>query len=122
MIDLTFNITDNDCEVITDEDNMIASSIRRLNTRLNTTLYDQYGGNFYDLQGLKQTEINLQFLNQSITETLLQDERVTSCNVNCEYTNNTITADIQLTYADYTLEFNYELGDTTEDDDVGDDE
>lgn len=122
MIDLTFNITDNDCEVITDEDNMIASSIRRLNTTINTTLYDEYGGNFYNLLGLKQTEINLEFLNQSITETLLQDERITDCKVNCEYTNNTITADIQLTYEDNTLEFNYELGNDTDDDDVGDDE
>lgn len=109
MIDLTFNIVNNDCELITDDENMIASSIRRLNTMIDSTLYYTYGSNLKSLLGLRKSEVNLQFLNQTISECLLQDERITQCNVECEYISNGILADINITYEDNELEFNYEL-------------
>ena len=123
MIDLTFSITDNDCELIEDDENIIASCIRRLDTTIDTTLYDEYGSDLDDLIGLKKTDVNLNFLTQSITECLLQDERISDCNVECEYTLNGFKADIALTYEDNELEFTYEMGDTVDsDDDIGDDE
>lgn len=109
MIDLTFNMINNDCELISDGENMIASSIRRLNTMLESTLYDTYGSNLKSLLGLRKSEVNLQFLNQTIMECLMQDERITNCNVECGYTVNGILADISITYEDNELEFNYEL-------------
>ena len=109
MIDLTFNMVNNDCELINDEENIIASSIRRLNTIIDSTLYDTYGSDLQSVLGLRKNEVNLQFLNQSIIECLMQDERITTCNVECEYTNEGIMADITIAYEDNELEFTYEL-------------
>lgn len=109
MIDLTFNMINNDCELISDDENMIASSIRRLNTMLESTLYDTYGSNLKGLLGLRKSDVNLQFLNHSIIECLMQDKRITNCKVDCEYTVNGILADINMTYEDNELEFDFEL-------------
>lgn len=124
MIDLTFNLTDNDCELITDDENMIASSIRRLNTTIDTTLYDEYGSTLQGLLGLPKNDINLQFLEQTVNETLLQDDRVTDSNVECEYINDSIVANVTLTYEDNMLDFNYIVGDDadTYSDDEGEDD
>lgn len=121
MIDLTFNIDNGDCEIITDDENMINSCIRRLNTQIDTTLYEVYGSNLRSLLGLRKSEVNLQFLTQSITECLSQDERLSDINVNCEYTTNGIVADITIVYEDNVLEFTYET-DTDIDTDTDDDE
>ena len=122
MIDLTFNISENDCETIHDDDNLIAACIRRLDTVNDTTLYEEYGSDLTGLLGLRKTDVNLEFLNQSVTECLLQDERITNCNVDCEYTLNGLSANISLTYEDNELEFTYETGTDAGDDDTGDDE
>ena len=116
MIDLTFDMSDNDCELISDDANMISSCIRRLDTVLNSTLYDEYGSNLQGLLGLRKTEVNLQFLNQTIVDCLLQDERVSECNVECEYKDDGIIVDISIVYEDNELSFEYE---TNEDDDSG---
>ena len=111
MIDLTFSMDNNDCTLIYDDDNMIESCIRRLDTVLDSTLYDTYGSNLQSLLGLRKTEVNLQFLNQTIVECLLQDTRISECNVECKYTGvDGILADINIVYEDNELSFDYELG------------
>lgn len=109
MIDLNFNINNNDCELVYDDDNMIASSIRRLNTTLDTTLYDEYGSNIHGLLGLRKSDVNLEFLNQSISQCVLQDERVTDCNVVSEYTGDGFKSDITIVYEDNTVSFDYQV-------------
>ena len=114
MIDLTFSMENGDCNLITDDDNMIASCIRRLDTRLDTTLYEVYGSSLSGLLGLRKSDVNLQFLSQAVNECLSQDERLSEVTVNCEYTGNGIVADISCLYEDNVLEFSYENEDNEE--------
>ena len=111
MIDLTFNMTNGDCELISDDENMIASCIRRLNTTMDTTLYFEYGSNLRGILGLKRSEVNLRFVEQAINNCLVQDERISDCQVTCQYSIDGIIADIGIVYEDNELSFNYELGD-----------
>ena len=111
MIDLTFNMSNGDCDTVEDDDNMIQACIRRLDTRLDTTLYDEYGSNLQSLLGLRKSEVNLQFLEHSINECLSQDERLTDVSVNCEYTAGGVLADISVIYEDNELEFTYNTDD-----------
>ena len=118
MIDLTFSMDNDDCVLISDDDNMIESCIRRLDTVLDSTLYDEYGSNLNALLGLRKTDVNLQFLNQTIVDCLLQDIRISECNVECEYVNTDgILASISIVYEDNELSFEYEMN--NEDDDSG---
>ena len=112
MIDLTFNMSNGDCETIIDDDNMIQSCIRRLDTRLDSTLYDIYGSDLSDLLGLKKSDVNLQFINQSIMECLSQDERLSNVNVESEYTVDGLSASISIVYEDNVLDFDYETSDS----------
>lgn len=110
MIDLTFNIENGDCELISDDDNMISACRRRLDTILDSTLYDEYGSNLRDLLGLKKSEVNLQFMEHSINDCLVQDERITDTSVECEYTSDGIRAVITIVYEDNELDFTYDIG------------
>ena len=116
MIDLTFGMDNGDCAVVFDDENMVEACVRRLDTRIDSTLYDEYGSDLGDLLGLKKSDVNLQFLSQSIQSCLSQDERLSDITVNCEYSENGIVADISVLYEDNVLEFTYE-NDT---EDVGD--
>lgn len=116
MIDLTFGMDNGDCAVVLDDENMVEACVRRLDTRLDSTLYDEYGSDLGDLLGLRKSDVNLQFLSQSIHSCLSQDERLSDISVDCEYTDNGIMADISVLYEDNVLEFTYE--NNTED--VGD--
>ena len=97
-----------DCTVVLDDENMVDACIRRLDTRLDSTLYDEYGSDLGDLLGLRKSDVNLQFLSQSIQSCLSQDERLSDITVNCEYSENGILADIKAVYEDNVLEFTYE--------------
>ena len=108
MIDLTFNMSDGDLDTILDDDNMISACIRRLDTRLDTTLYEDYGSDLKELLGLKKSDVNLQFMEHSINECLSQDERLTDISVNCKYTVDGILADIGIVYEDNIIDFTYE--------------
>lgn len=110
MIDLTFGMENNDCVLVSDDENMIGACIRRLDTVLDTTLYAEYGSNLKGLLGLRKTDVNLQFLNQTILQCLLQDERITGCSVDCQYESDGILANIRIRYEDNDLEFNYSVG------------
>ena len=119
MIDLTFSMENGDCSIVSDDDNMINACIRRLDTRLDTTLYEVYGSNLQSLLGLRKSDVNLQFLSQSIVECLSQDERLSNVNVNCEYIRDGILADISLVYEDNVLEFTYETSNEEDSSDGG---
>ena len=114
MIDLTFEMSNGDCTLIYDDDNMIESCIRRLDTVLDSTLYAEYGSNLQGLLGLRKTSVNLQFLNQVITDCLLQDNRISKCTVNCEYKLDGILADICFVYEDNELSFDYNIGEDSD--------
>ena len=107
MIDLDFSITNGDCGLVYDDTNMIGACIRRLNTLLDTTLYESYGSNLRGLLGLKKSEVNLEFLSQRINDCLSQDIRITDCSVTCEYLPDGICADISIIYEDNELEFEF---------------
>lgn len=98
-----------DCEIIHDDDNMIAACIRRLNTELDSTLYDEYGSNLRGLLGLRKSEVNLQFMEHSINDCLSQDERISDVSVECQYLSKGILASIGIIYEDNELEFTYEI-------------
>jgi hypothetical protein len=108
MIDLTFNMSNGDMDFITDDDNMIGACIRRLDTALDSTLYEVYGSNLRSLLGLRKSDVNLQFLEHSINDCLSQDTRLDEITVSCVYSSNGIVADISIVYEDNVLEFNYE--------------
>ena len=108
MIDLTFNMENGDCELIADESNMIGACTRRLNTELDTTLYDTYGSTLEGLFGSKKTDVNLQFINQTVYECLTQDERILDCEVNSKYTLDGFQTRIHLVCEDNELTFDYE--------------
>ena len=108
MIDLTFNMSNGDIDFITDDDNMIGACIRRLDTALDSTLYEVYGSNLHSLLGLRKSDVNLQFLEHSINDCLSQDTRLDEITVSCVYSSNGIVADISIVYEDNVLEFNYE--------------
>lgn len=116
MIDLDFSITNGDCRLVYDDENMINACIRRLNTLLDTTLYEVYGSNLRGLLGLKKSEVNLQFLSQRINDCLSQDIRITNSSVTCEYLPDGIRAEIAIIYEDNELdfEFTYEAGGETD--------
>ena len=116
MIDLTFNMENGDCELITDEDNMISACTRRLNTELDTTLYDEYGSTLEGLLGFKKTNVNLQFINQTIHDCLSQDERISDCDVTSEYIQDGFKASISLVCEDNELTFDYEYNSDDEED------
>ena len=120
MIDLTFNMTNGDVDLIEDDENMIGACIRRLDTLMDTTLYDEYGSNLHGLLGLKKSEVNLQFLNQTINECLSQDERLSDISVESEYTINGIRADITIVYEDNELSFEYETNTNDGEEDLSD--
>lgn len=109
MIDLTFSMTNADCDTISDDDNMVESCIRRLNTIIDTTLYEEYGSTLRGLLGRRKSEVNLQFLEQTINECLMQDERISDSTVECEYTNTGVISDISIVYEDNELRFDYEV-------------
>lgn len=108
MIDLTFGMDNGDCTVVLDDENMVEACVRRLDTRLDSTLYDEYGSDLGDLLGLRKSDVNLQFLSQSIQSCLSQDERLSDITVDCEYSSDGILADIKAVYEDNVLEFTYE--------------
>ena len=116
MIDLTFGMDNGDCTVVLDDENMVDACVRRLDTRLDSTLYEEYGSDLGDLLGLKKSDVNLQFLSQSIQSCLNQDERLSDISVDCEYSSDGIVADIKAVYEDNVLEFTYE----NNTDDIGD--
>jgi hypothetical protein len=98
-----------DCEVIEDDNNMIGACTRRLDTLLDSTLYDEYGSTLHGLLGLRKSEVNLQFMEHSINDCLSQDERISDISVECEYTDDGILADIGIVYDDNELEFSYNV-------------
>lgn len=108
MIDLTFNMDNGDCELIHDTENMIGACTRRLNTELDTTLYLEYGSTLEGLFGFKKTDVNLQFINQTVYGCLMQDERILDCDVSSEYTKDGFKTKIYILCEDNELTFDYE--------------
>ena len=115
MIDLSFSMSDGDCVLVEDDENMINACIRRLDTVLDSTLYEEYGSSLQSLLGLRKTEVNLQFLNHTVSDCLLQDTRISECNVECKYKDDGILADISIVYEDNELSFEYETNEDNED-------
>jgi hypothetical protein len=109
MIDITFNMINGDCELITEEGNMLGACIRRLDTELDTTLYLDYGSLLEGLLGMKMNDVTLQFLNQTVNECLTQDERITDCSVTSEYVGDKMVAHNTIIYEDNELSFDYEV-------------
>ena len=107
MIDLTFSMDNGDCVLIHNEDNMIAACTRRLNTVLDTTLYQVYGSTLDGLIGFKKSDVNLQFINQTVYDCLMQDTRITDCAVNSEYIRDGFRTNITILYEDNELNFDY---------------
>lgn len=115
MIDLTFNMINGDCELISEEENMLEACVRRLDTILDTTLYLDYGSLLEGMLGMKRTDTNLQFINQTINESLMQDERITDCSVTSEYNGEKIITHNTIVYEDNELSFDYEVSADGED-------
>ena len=108
MIDLDFSIRNNDCGLVSDDENMSGACIRRLAPVVDSTLDEEYGSNLRGLLGLKKSEVNLDFLGQTINNCLKQDARITETSVTCKYSDDGILADITIVYEDNELSFTYE--------------
>lgn len=103
--DINWELNNNDIAVIQDENNIVASICRRINTNLDETFYDNYGCNLEQYLGWKKNNITLNFIRNTINEALTQEPRIKEFDTELSYVDDGIKIKINLTYSeDETLE------------------
>ena len=99
MQDINCNFDNNDLEVVENNDDMFQSALRRLSCETGSCLiYEDYGSDISNLLGGKVTEVDLQLIEQEVTETLSQDTRVEDLEVKAEIRDGTVFIDVTGTY------------------------
>lgn len=85
--DYKWNSSVNNLETVTANDNLKQSVKNRILTRYDELgwVYDDYGCNFRDYLGGKADEETLKFIENSIVESLGNDDRVNDFDVNVTY-------------------------------------
>lgn len=88
--DINWELSDNDVTTVSDEKNLMQSIANRLNTNFDELdyLYENYGCNFQDFLGSKKNDTTLEFVKNSITESLEHEPRITLLNLELSYTND----------------------------------
>lgn len=110
MEDISLNFYNNDLQLVSDDDDMYESCIRRLNCfKGETEIYEEYGSELKTLLGLKKTDVNLTLIEQEVANCLSQDSRIEDIDVEAEFTLDKLIINVKISYSENEeLEFTYE--------------
>ena len=104
--DIDWTLNNGDITLISNENNLISSIGRRINTNIDETFYENYGCNLEQYLGWKKNDVTLNFIQNTINDTLTQDPRIKEFTTDLSYIKEGIKLKINLTYnEDETLEF-----------------
>ena len=105
--DLSWNKNDTVLETVTGEENLIQSVINRLNTTYTELgwIYNAYGCNYRNYLGLKKNDTTLEFIKNSIKQSLEEENRITNYDLELSYIGND-TINVILNIDGTDLEFN----------------
>lgn len=104
--DIDWTLNNGDITLTSNENNLISSIGRRINTNIDETFYENYGCNLEQYLGWKKNDITLSFIQNTINDTLTQDPRIKEFTTDLSYIKEGIKLKINLTYnEDETLDF-----------------
>lgn len=105
--DLNWNGSDNELTTVTGDDNIIQSVKNRLNTDYDELnwIYNNYGCNYKQFLGDRATDTTLEFIKNSIKQSLDEEERIDSYDLELSYMDGKINIILNI---DGT-EFNFDL-------------
>jgi phage baseplate assembly protein W len=85
--DLCWNSSETTLGTVTGEDNLKQSIINRLNTRYEELnwVYANYGCNYRDYLGLKNNDTTLEFIKNSIKQSLEEETRIETYDLELSY-------------------------------------
>ena len=88
--DISWELSNNDVAVVSDEKNLMQSISNRLNTAFDELdyIYENYGCNFQDFLGAKKNDTTLEFIKNSIVESLQNEPRVVLLNLDLSYSDD----------------------------------
>lgn len=88
--DISWELLNNDVAVVSDEKNLMQSLSNRLNTAFDELdyIYESYGCNFQDFLGAKKNDTTLEFIKNSIAESLHNEPRVVLLNLDLSYSDD----------------------------------
>lgn len=85
--DISWNQSNTKLGTVTGEENLLQSIINRLNTSYEefAWVYEGYGCNYRDYLGLKSNETNLEFIKNSIKQSIEEEERIEDYDLELSY-------------------------------------
>lgn len=117
-INSNWNFINGDLELIYYDENLVQACRNRLNTALNDLdlFYENYGSNIKGFFGWRADEETKDFIEIEITETLQQDPRLKDFDIEVNFKDGKISADVYCVFDEDTdLSFNLVI---SEDDEV----
>lgn len=105
--DLSWNKSDNSLGTVTGEENLLQSITNRLNTTYEEFgwVYNDYGCNYRDYLGLQSNETNLEFIKNSIKQSLEEESRINDYDLELSYIGDG-KINVVLNIDGTTMEFN----------------
>lgn len=105
--DICWNNNTNDLGTVTGEDNLKQSIVNRLTTTYEELgwVYTDYGCNYRDYLGLKTNDESLEFVKNSIKESLEKDDRIESFDLDLSYLGDGVV-NVLLVVDGVSLDFN----------------
>jgi phage baseplate assembly protein W len=106
--DLSWNTSETSLGTVTGKDNLQQSVINRLNTTYDELnwVYGNYGCNYRDYLGLKSNKTTLEFIKNSIKQSLEEDDRIGDYSLELSYIGDgviNVILDIDGTTLDFNL-------------------
>ena len=85
--DISWNSSETSLGTVTGEDNLVQSVINRLNTSYDELawVYNDYGCNYRRYLGLKSNDTSLEFIKNSIKQSLEEEERIEEYDLELSY-------------------------------------
>lgn len=82
----SWNFSNGDLKIVTNDENLVQATRNRLNTRLNSVdyFYTDYGSILHRFIGWRKNETTLKFMEIALTNCLSQDPRYSNFDVNLE--------------------------------------
>ena len=105
--DLCWNSSETTLGTVTGDNNIKQSVINRLNTRYEELnwVYRDYGCNYRDYLGLKNNDTSLEFIKNSIKQSLSEESRIENYDLELSYLGNGVI-NIILNIEGVKLDFN----------------
>lgn len=105
--DLCWNSSETTLGTVTGDNNIKQSVINRLNTRYEELnwVYNDYGCNYRDYLGLKNNDTSLEFIKNSIKQSLSEESRIENYDLELSYLGNGVI-NIILNIEGVKLDFN----------------